>query len=142
MTLDKIIGRVNDKLAGEMLTYDELIIHLDAVVDDINIRLSANYPAFSEFNIEDHPDYPNYNFFPDKYIRSVVVPGAAYKFYITDEEGIDTAQNYGYEYQNALFYMTRDYSDLVDEKYMDDDVGYLTGCPHNELPTVTFNDIF
>ena len=56
-------------------------------------------------------------FFPDKYIRTVVIPGAAYKFYITDEEGISTATKYEQEYLTNLFYMERDYLPLLPEEY-------------------------
>jgi len=103
MELQKIVNAINKRLAGELLIYSELEIHLDAVIDEINNRLNSNFPAFSEFNSTDYANYPDYNFFPDKYIRSVVIPGAAFKFYVTDEEGISTATKYEQEYQTNLF---------------------------------------
>lgn len=118
MDLTKIVQRVNNKLAGELLTYDMMKDYLDDVIDDINAKLSTNFPVFSDFTLEAYPDlYPNYAFFPDRYIRSVVTLGAAYKFFVTDEEGLPTAQQYSYEYRDALFAMERDYSDLVPEEY-------------------------
>lgn len=117
MELQKIVNAINKRLAGELLIYSELEVHLDAVIDEINNRLNSNFPAFSEFNSTDYANYPDYNFFPDKYIRSVVVPGAAFKFYVTDEEGIATATKYEQEYQTNLFYMERDYLGQVPEEF-------------------------
>lgn len=91
---------------------------MDQVIDDINDELSTCYPVFSEVMAENASVIePEYNFFPDKYIRSVVVKGAAYKFYIQDEEGIDTAERYGAEYYNAVFIMLRDFVSEVPEEY-------------------------
>lgn len=118
MDLTKIVQKVNNKLAGEMLTYDMMKDYLDDVIDDINARLSTNFPVFSDFTLEAYPEsYPNYSFFPDRYIRSVVTLGAAYKFFVVDEEGLPTAQQFSYDYQDALFIMERDYSDLIPEEF-------------------------
>lgn len=118
MDLTKIVQKVNNKLAGEMLTYDMMKDYLDDVIDDINARLSTNFPVFSDFTLEAYPEiYPNYSFFPDRYIRSVVTLGAAYKFFVVDEEGLPTAQQFSYDYQDALFIMERDYSDLIPAEF-------------------------
>lgn len=109
MTVIAIVELINEKLAGEMLSYSELKPFMNAVVDDINRELSARFPVFS--------DEETYEYFPERYIRSVVVVGAAYKFYVTDEEGVDTAQAYGWEYNQNLFYMKRDYSAFVPLDY-------------------------
>lgn len=125
LTINDILNNVNTRLAGEMLSYDELKVHLDAVIDDINAKLSSKFPAFSEFSAAKYPQYPNYDFFPNKFIRSVVCVGAAYKFYLTDEEGSTTAVEYGKEYAMNLFIMQRDYSNLVPEEYQDYEQGFL-----------------
>lgn len=129
MTTTQLVNYVNAKLAGEMLTYNQLMVHLDSAIDDINTELNACFPAFSDFELNkaNYPDYPNYNFFPDKYLRSVVVVGAAYKFYVTDEEGSPSAVQYSYDYKNNMFFMKRDYSLLVPEAYQADEQGYLDG---------------
>lgn len=128
MELQKIVNAINKRLAGELMIYSELEIHLDTIIDEINNRLNSNFPAFSEFNSTDYANYPDYNFFPDKYIRSVVIPGAAFKFYVTDEEGISTATKYEQEYQTNLFYMERDYLELVPEEFQNTNhEGLLTG---------------
>ena len=115
MTIVKILEKLNSKLAGEALEYEDLELHLDEVIDEINSKLNSTFPAFS-----DDPTILNYDAFPDKYIRSVVIPGAAYKFYTTDEEGIATAQTYGSQYAMGLFEMMRDYLELVPEEYQAD----------------------
>jgi hypothetical protein len=125
MELNSIINLINDKLAGESLTYAELQTHLDSTIDDINDRLNATFPAFSEFDSATYTQYPNYNFFPERYIRTVVVAGAAFKFYITDEEGAPSAPAYELDYQNALFVMARDYSNSVPSEYQAQYTGYV-----------------
>lgn len=128
MTIETIVKRVNDALAGELLTYNELKPFLDSVIDDINAMLDTTYPSFSEFTYENYPNnYPDYNFFPEKYIRSVVIIGAAYKFYVMDEEGIPTAQQYSYNYQDNSFCMLRDFVDRVPEEFKADHTGSVFG---------------
>ena len=115
MTLTKLIEKINAKIADESLEYEDLELHLDEVIDEINSKLNSTFPAFS-----DDPTILNYDAFPDKYIRSVVVPGVAYKFYTTDEEGIATAQTYGSQYAMGLFEMQRDYLEFVPAEYQAD----------------------
>lgn len=118
MTINNIVKRINEELAGELLVYSELETFLDQVIDDINHDLDTCFPVFSEFNMETYPDrYPDYNFFPEQYIRNVVIKGAAYKFYVMDEEGIPTAQMYQYNYQDQRFYMLRDYLEEVPDEF-------------------------
>ena len=107
--------------------YTQLEMFFDEVIDDINAKLNSKFPTFSEvFNAETLSSDAEYNSFPDKYVRTVVVVGAAYKFYCTDEEGIATAQQYAFDYNTNLFLMERDYSDLVPEQYRATGQGYLT----------------
>lgn len=124
MVLTQIVKTVNQRLAGELLTFSAMVSFLDEVIDDINEKLNSTYPTFSEFTQEAYPDkYPNYDFFPDNYIRKVVIYGTAFKFYINDEEGITTAQQYGYDYNDALFMMQRDYLEKVPEEFQSDNSG-------------------
>lgn len=139
MQLVTIVQKINGKLAGEMLTYDMLKDYLDEVIDDINAKLNSNYPVFSDFNSTDYPtQYPDYNFFPDRFIRSVVVLGAAYKYFIMDEEGIQTAQQYGWDYKDNLFRMERDYSDQVPEIYQADYNGSVEFDTEDETDQTPF----
>ena len=128
MRISEIVKRTNEKLAGETLLYSQLQVYFDEVIDDINTKLNSKFPAFSEvFSANDLQQDLEYNYFPDKYIRTVVIIGAAYKFYCTDEEGIATAQQYAYDYNTNLFIMERDYSNLVPDEYKADSQGYLQG---------------
>lgn len=137
MKISKIIERVNRLLAGEILPYNRLLPHLDEVIDDINSQLDSKFPAFSELQ----EGSVEYNYFPDKYIRSVVVKGAAFKFYCMDEEGALVAQEYGYEYKDALFIMLRDYLTSVPEEYKLNTDGGVDIEDKYELP-VTFSGWF
>lgn len=113
MLLSELVKRINTRLDGENLRYEDMLEHLDAVIDNINETLNTVYPVFS--------DLPagtlEYAYFPDRYIRSVVVVGAAMRFYITDEEGGNPPPGYTAEYQGALFRMLRDYLHLVPEEW-------------------------
>ena len=51
------------------------------------------------------------------YIRLVIVPGAAWHFYVNDEEGMQTATQYQTEFEKGLFLMLRDYATQVPELY-------------------------
>ena len=127
MRISEIVRRTNEKLAGETLMYTQLEMFFDEVIDDINAKLNSKFPTFSEvFSAETLSSDAEYNCFPDKYVRTVVVVGAAYKFYCTDEEGIATAQQYAFDYNTNLFLMERDYSDLVPEQYRATGQGHLT----------------
>jgi hypothetical protein len=142
MQLNQIVNMVNAKLAGELLTYSAMIIHLDSVIDDINAKLNSTFPAFSEFNSSIHPNYPDYNFFPDRFVRSVVILGAAFKFYTTDEEGSQSAVTYGLEYNNALFVMQRDYSNAIPTEYQALNQGYVRDTTPQYNDSTELNNIF
>lgn len=148
MTKQMITYLFNEKLAGEQFRYSEITSFLDLVIDEINADLSAKFPAFSTFEPNSYPGYKaelyttkdangndvintaqqkavyeNYDFFPDKYIRSVVIPGAAYKWFSMDEEGASTAPLYQAEYEKARFEMVRDYIDYVPYEFINDTIG-------------------
>lgn len=124
MKINSIVQRVNRLLAGEQLVYSYLVEFLDSTIDDINSKLNSTFPTFTELTVGvDLVGDVDYNCFPDNYIRSVVVPGAVYKFYIMDEEGITTAEQFGYDYEKGLFMMMRDYMELVPEEYQADSKG-------------------
>jgi hypothetical protein len=113
MKLLEITALINKLLAGERHNYQQFIHLLDMVIDDINDELQATYPTFSELPA----GVDNYNFFPDRYVRQVVVTGAAYYYYIQDEEGIMTAPQYMNDYFNNRFKMLRDYMTSVPPEY-------------------------
>ena len=86
MKLEQLTRLTNLKLADELLSYVELLPYFNMVIDDINAVLNAQFPSFPEPPLETD----EYTAIPDKYIRTVVVPGAAYKYYVVDEEGVGT----------------------------------------------------
>lgn len=126
MTTVDIVKSINELLAGEMYTYQEYESFLDRVIDDINSQLNTRYPSFSELKAANKGDPPDkFECFPDRYIRLALIPGAAYYFYIMDEEGIDTAPAYREMYQRGLFMMLRDYVEYDKRYQAHDDVGSL-----------------
>jgi len=106
MLLTKIKKLFNEALAGETLTMSEMLPHLDAAIDAINDKMNTIYPVFSDLDVA-APEAV-YNYFPDRYIRTVVIPGAAWHFYVTDEEGAQTAIQYQVDFENGKFTMLRD----------------------------------
>ena len=113
MKLQDITTRLNKLLGDERHSFSQLTIHLDKAIDEINSQLNSTFPVFSELP----SGTAEYNYFPDQYIRSVVLPGAAAFYYTTDEEGIMTAPQYMQDYQRGIFVMLRDYFNEVPEEY-------------------------
>ena len=124
MKIIDIVKRTNKYLAGEQLTYAKLLPFLDDAIDDINTHLNSTFPSFSDLNVTNSDmAVAEYNFFPDKYIRTVVTLGAAHYFYEMDEEGNTYDMSYADRYERNLFYMVRDYIEQVPEQYLDDETG-------------------
>lgn len=130
MRIINIVSGVNTLLAGETLTLNQMRLFLDLTIDDINDNMSAKFPSFGELTESD-----TYAIFPDNYIRSVLIKGAAYRFYVTDEEGSPTAVQYKFDFLDALFIMKRDYSCKVPEEYQDLERGYVT-APADTIPYI------
>ena len=116
MEIQTIVNRINTNLAGELLSYNELLPILDKTIDDINTQLNSCYPVFSEMPA----GKTNYDYFNNKYIRSVVIPGATWTYLVIDEEGLPTAQQFQFDYQTGLFYMVRDMLYNIPEEYQAD----------------------
>lgn len=126
MQIQTIIKNININLAGEMLRYNDLEPFLDRVIDEINENLNSTYPSFSEFVTSDEVrGDANYNLFPDRFIRSVVVPGVCYYYYQSDEEGEPSANSFGGMYRQNLFKMTRDFIMKVPIEYQSNAEGYV-----------------
>lgn len=129
MKYNTIIGLISKHLADELVSESEMLSYMDRVIDDINVRLNTVFPTFTEFkesNSEISPELLDYIAIPDKYIRTVIVPGAAFKYYTTDEEGSYSAPKYEEDYKQGLFYMERDYSFSVPDEYRAEDQGYVS----------------
>jgi hypothetical protein len=120
MLISTLVQNINSQLAGELLSIGELTVFIDKAIDDINIRLNTEFPVLSDEitkSLEAGSKEFVYTAIPDKYIRTVVVPGAVFKYYTTDEEGAAVAPKYEEEFLKGLFYMERDYLNLVPEDY-------------------------
>lgn len=132
MLLTTVQKLFNEALAGETLSYKEMLPHLDAAIDDINAKLNTIYPVFSDVPYENSES--EYSFFPDKYIRMVVIPGAAWHFYVMDEEGLQTAPQYQVDFENGKFIMQRDMLYKIPEEFQDDDQqGFIVGDPESDI---------
>lgn len=128
MLLSEMQRLLNKQLAGEMLSLKECASYFDYTIDGINEKLGACYPTVSDI-IETLSEY---NYFPDKYIRSVVIPGAAWRYYVEDEEGLQTAVQYQVDYENGRFLMQRDMLYAVPVEYqVDVESGSVAGEPTN-----------
>lgn len=128
MKYNTIVGLVSKHLADELVSESEMLSYMDRVIDDINARLNTVFPTFTEYK-EANGNVDNlsldYTAIPDKYIRTVVIPGAAFKFYTTDEEGSYSAPKYEEDYKQGLFYMERDFSFSVPDEYRADEQGFI-----------------
>ena len=131
MQIMQLIQNINSQLAGELLSIGELTVFVDKAIDEVNTRLNTKFPVLSEvINAakNDGATSFEYNALPDKYIRTVVVPGAVFKYYTTDEEGAAVAPKYEEEFLKGLFYMERDYLNLIPEVYQETtEQGFIQG---------------
>ena len=133
MKFNQLINLINHKLADELLSPTQLLKHMDSVIDDINTQLNSTFPTFTEVMQENNYADIDYTAIPDRYLRSVVVVGAATKYYEIDEEGNPAAQSFAQDYKQQLFYMLRDYSYSIPEQYRALEVRGVIGLDNNEL---------
>lgn len=130
MLITNIQKLFNSALAGETLSVKEMLPHLDAAIDGINDKLNTCYPVFSELDLT--TANAEYSYFPDKYIRTVVIPGAAWHYYVMDEEGLQTAPQYQLDYENGKFIMQRDMLYNIPEEFQaDEEAGSIVGMEDN-----------
>lgn len=130
---------ISKQLGGELISESEMYSYIDRVIDDINAQLNTCFPTFTEFREQNSGASGlllDYTPIPDKYIRTVIIPGAAFKYYTTDEEGAYAAPKYEEDYKQGLFYMVRDFSFSVPEEYQNDDQGYVQMAGDNPGLTV------
>lgn len=131
MLISTLVQNINSQLAGELLSIGELTVFVDKAIDDVNTRLNTKFPVLSDTISAIQAAGSGlfeYNCIPDKYIRTVIVPGAVFKYYTTDEEGAAVAPKYEEEFLKGLFYMERDYLNLVPAEYQETlDQGWIRG---------------
>ena len=131
MLISTLVQNINSQLAGELLSIGELTVFVDKAIDEVNTRLNTKFPvlsdAIADARVAGSQKF-EYNAIPDKYLRTVIVPGAVFKYYTTDEEGAAVAPKYEEEFLKGLFYMERDYLNLVPEEYQESlDQGWVRG---------------
>ena len=133
MKFEYLIQLISHKLADELLSPTQLLKHMDSVIDDINTQLNSAFHTFTEEMQRQGTIALDYTAIPDKYLRSVVVVGAATKYYEIDEEGNPAAQSFAQDYNQQLFYMLRDYSFSVPEQYRVKTVQGVIGLDNEKL---------
>lgn len=132
MLLTDIQKLMNNTLAGETLTLKEMLPHLDFAIDEINSDLNSVYPTFSEM-LAQNPDAKEYAYFPDRYIRRAVISGAAWNYYVIDEEGLQTSVQYQSDFEKGKFIMKRDMLYAIPEEYQASDAaGFVVGASDND----------
>ena len=130
-------------IISEHLHPTDMLGYMDSVIDDINDDLQAHFPTFSEWsayctaynaaNPSLSPlDPNNYTAIPDAYLRKVVAPGAALKFYSNDEEGEQVASKFYIDYEKAKSTMIRDYINLVPTEFQNNEGGFIGGSDNLE----------
>lgn len=123
---------MNNTLAGETLTLNEMLQHLDFAIDEINDTLNSTYPTFSEL-LAKEPEAKEYAFFPDRYIRRAVISGAAWNYYVVDEEGLQTSLQYQVDFEKGKFIMQRDMLYNIPAEYQAPETkGYVIGARDND----------
>ena len=132
MLLTDIQKLMNNTLAGETLTFKEMLPHLDFAIDEINDTLNSVYPTFSEL-IAKEPEAKEYAFFPDRYIRRAVISGAAWNYYVVDEEGLQTSLQHQVDFEKGKFIMQRDMLYNIPAEYQAPmSRGYVVGDRSND----------
>ena len=107
---------VNKKLADETEPRSTLEPCIDSAIDEINMHMNTIFPVLSELT----STVLEYTAIPDKYIRMIIIPYAAWSYYVTDEEGINAPVQYQQDAAKGLFAIIRDYSESVPEEYQED----------------------
>lgn len=141
MKINNLCSFINKNyIASENLRNQDLIGYMDIVMDDINDRLHATFPVFSEwqeyvtkYNTDNrnNPDFEPldievYSAIPARYLRTVVAVGAALNFFTNDEEGEQVSQKYYIQYERNMSNMIRDYMELVPNEFQNKKGGYIS----------------
>lgn len=140
MTRNEIVARINEKMDGEMYTFDQIKDDLDDAIITINNMMHTRYPYMSDVLTTPQSRYVYigednlyHHIFPDQYIRSVVVEFVISQLYRRQGEfanEFNTAQG---AFTRNLEVMFRDLYNKVPEQYIDDSTGMIAITPY-EVP--------
>jgi hypothetical protein len=121
--------QANSKLNNTALVE---LMALDFAIDEINDSLNSIYPTFSEL-LAENPEAKEYAYFPDRYIRRAVISGAAWNYYVVDEEGLQTSLQYQVDFEKGKFIMQRDMLYNIPKEYQAPlSHGYVIGDRSND----------
>lgn len=112
----EIKKELNVLLNGELLPWRQLVGHLNYAIDEINTALNTCFPTISADSTANDLGQ-EYTAIPDKYIRSVVLPGAAHHYYMVDDEGTTSELDFARQFEAGKFYMLRDFSYNIPAEY-------------------------
>ena len=141
MTIEALKKLINATLVGDQLSWKMMVNHVNWAIDEMNSTLNSLFPAVDSGSV-------SYDYIPDRYIRSVIVPGAVHHYYMVDEEGTLGGTDYLNQFESGLFIMLRDFSHLIPDEYSADswngsvesNVGYNTGvtlgAPNRPIQTL------
>lgn len=140
MKKSEIVIRVNKLIKDGLYTYNDMKIPLDDAIDRINQDLNAKYPEITSV-LSDVADTADYNLFPEKYIRAVVIPYVVgYLLRSDEEEYREPYQAAMLDYEQGASIMFRDFFNLVPEEYQETSGGYIAINPNavteDEEPTL------
>jgi hypothetical protein len=83
--------------------------------------------------LEQNPEAKEYAYFPDRYIRRTVISGAAWNYYVVDEEGLQTSLQYQVDFEKGKFIMQRDMLYAVPAEYQASSTqGFIVGPDSND----------
>lgn len=146
MKINTLVDHINrGNIASDYIRIPEIYYYMDKVIDDINDRLQAKYPSFTEYESfvnqwnEQYPDNPldrtDYSVIPDRWLRKILPVGVARYYYMKDEEGEVAASDYFRTYENNLFLLVRDFHSQVPEIFQNNDGGFVrTLYEHENVP--------
>lgn len=121
MQIYKIVEHVNRQMDDEMYVWFDIEYIAQKVLDEINDRLSSNFPEIEGFGEDEGADY---NFFPNRWIRGVLIPGIIYELLVVQDEFENLSFQRLREKQEGLEKMFRDYT-VPEEYQLDGDIGVM-----------------
>ena len=121
-----MLKALNETLAGEYLVWSQARPHLQWALDKLNDKLDTCFPdltstAAGTYTDDEVEDYP----IPAKYIRAVLIPGAAHHFYLVDDEGTMSDMSFLQEMEEGMFKALRDFSPTIADEYFNYEAGSM-----------------